>query len=146
MREGEGRRRRHLSAFAIVVNAPRGGPVVTLAAPPATAAAPPYRQDGVSVHCRGRERERGRRDSGGGRRNLGRARQPPLVLKPATTRSGLIYRERRRRKRGGGGAYSREEGVMVVAESCQIETLVSKTDKKLLKKGKGGVGGGSRPE
>lgn len=88
----------YLSALAVVVNAPRGGPVVALAAPPTATAAPPHRQDGVSVHGGGGERERGRRDGGGGRRHLGRARQPPLVLKPATTRSGLIYRDRRKRR------------------------------------------------
>lgn len=55
---------------------------------------PPHGQDGVSVHSGSRERERRCRDSGGGLRHLGRGRQPPLVLKPETTRSGLIYRER----------------------------------------------------
>lgn len=85
------------SALAVVVNAPRRGPVVTL--PPAPA--PPHGQDGVSVHSGSRERDRRCGDSGGGRRNLGRGRQPPLVLKPETTRSGLIYRERRGRREGG---------------------------------------------
>lgn len=86
------------SAFAVVVNAPGGGPVVAL--PPSPA--PPHRQDGVSVHSGSRERKRCCGDSGGGRRHLGRGCQPPLVLKPETTRSGLIYRERRGEGRGGG--------------------------------------------
>lgn len=68
-----------------------------VALPPSPA--PPHRQDGVSVHSGSGERQRCCRDSGGGRRHLGRGCQPPLVLKPETTRSGLIYRERRR---GGG--------------------------------------------
>lgn len=84
------------SAFAVVVNAPGGGPVVAL--PPSPA--PPHRQDGVSVHSGSRERERCCGDSGGGRRHLGRGCQPPLVLKPETTRSGLIYRERRGGREG----------------------------------------------
>lgn len=65
--------------------------------------APPHGQDGVSVHSGSRERERRCGDSGGGRRHLGRGRQPPLVLKPETTRSGLIYRERRGGGERGGG-------------------------------------------
>lgn len=88
------------SAFAVVVNAPCGRPVVAL--PPSPA--PPHGQDGVSVHSGSRERERCCRDSGGGLRHLGRGRQPPLVLKPETTRSGLIYRERR----GEGGRDGRQ--------------------------------------
>lgn len=78
------------SAFAVVVNAPGGGPVVAL--PPSPA--PPHRQNGVSVHSGSGERQGCCRDSGRGLRHLGRGRQPPLVLKPETTRSGLIYRER----------------------------------------------------
>lgn len=70
-----------------------------VALPPSPA--PPHGQDGVSVHSGSRERERRCGDSGGGRRHLGRGRQPPLVLKPETTRSGLIYRERRGGKEGG---------------------------------------------
>lgn len=85
------------SAFAVVVNASGGGPVVAL--PPSPA--PPHRQNGVSVHSGSGERQRRCGDSGRGRRHLGRGRQPPLVLKPETTRSGLIYRERRRRRGGG---------------------------------------------
>lgn len=92
------------SAFAVVVNAPCGGPVVAL--PPSPA--PPHGQDGVSVHSGSRERERRCGDSGGGRRHLGRGRQPPLVLKPETTRSGLIYRERR--GEGGGRRRGSTEG------------------------------------
>lgn len=76
--------------------------------------APPHGQDGVSVHSGSRERERRCGDSGGGRRHLGRGRQPPLVLKPETTRSGLIYRERRGERGEGGdrtqGAQRRERG------------------------------------
>jgi len=81
------------SAFVVVVNAPRLWPVVTL--PPS----PPHGQDGVSVHSGSGERERRCGDSGGGLRHLGRGSQPPLVLKPETTRSGLIYRERRKEGR-----------------------------------------------
>lgn len=92
-----------MSAFAVVVNAPCCRPVVAL--PPSPT--PPNRQDGVSVHSGSRERERRCGDSGGGRRHLGRGSQPPLVLKPETTRSDLIYRERRGRgeegERWGGG-------------------------------------------
>lgn len=86
-----------MSAFAVVVNAPCCRPVVAL--PPSPT--PPHRQDGVSVHSGSRERERRCGDSGGGRRHLGRGSQPPLVLKPETTRSDLIYRERRGRGEGG---------------------------------------------
>lgn len=75
-----------------------------VALPPSTA--PPHGQDGVSVHSGSRERERCGGDSGGGLRHLGRGRQPPLVLKPETTRSGLIYRERR----GKGAGEEEEEG------------------------------------
>lgn len=91
-----------VSAFTIVVNPPCGRPVVTL--PPSPT--PPHGQDGVSVHSGSRERERRCGDSGGGLRHLGRGSQPPLVLKPETTRSGLIYRERR------GGHGVRREGTM----------------------------------
>lgn len=81
-----------------------------VALPPSPA--PPHGQDGVSVHSGSRERERRCRDSGGGLRHLGRGRQPPLVLKPETTRSGLIYRERRggRRRRDGRQGAQREGG------------------------------------
>lgn len=98
------------SAFAVVVNAPRRGPVVTL--PPSPA--PPHGQDGVSVHSGSRERDRRCGDSGGGRRHLGRGRQPPLVLKPETTRSGLIYRERRGR---GGWVRDGRQGAQRVGRS-----------------------------
>jgi len=74
-----------------------------VALPPSPA--PPHGQDGVSVHSGSRERERRCGDSGGGLRHLGRGRQPPLVLKPETTRSGLIYKERR-----GEGRERRETG------------------------------------
>lgn len=57
------------------------------------------------MHSGSRERDRRCGDSGGGRRHLGRGRQPPLVLKPETTRSGLIYRERR----GRGGGWEEDE-------------------------------------
>lgn len=79
-----------------------------VALPPSPA--PPHGQDGVSVHSGSRERERRCGDSGGGRRHLGRGRQPPLVLKPETTRSGLIYRERRGGKEGGGTGHREYRG------------------------------------
>lgn len=96
---------------------------------------PPHRQDGVSVHSGSRERERRCRDSGGGRRHLGRGRQPPLVLKPETTRSGLIYRERRgegRRRDGNTEEGGREGwGVAGVARNKNID-VSSKEQKELL--------------
>lgn len=92
------KRLKALSAFAVVVNAPCSRPVVALPPSPPS----PHRQDGVSVHSGSRERERRCGDSGGGRRHLGRGSQPPLVLKPETTRSDLIYRERREGEGRGG--------------------------------------------
>lgn len=85
------------STLVVVVNTSGRLPVVAL--PPATPA-PPHGEDGVvSVHSGSGERERRRRYGGGrcGHRRGGR--QPPLVLKPATTRSGLIYRAERERER-----------------------------------------------
>jgi len=86
------------STLVVVVNTSGRLPVVAL--PPATPA-PPHGQDGVSVHSGSGERE-GRRRNGGGRcGHLRGGRQPPLVLKPATTRSGLIYRAERERETDG---------------------------------------------
>lgn len=113
------KRLKSLSAFAVVVNAPCSRPVVPLPPSPTS----PHRQDGVSVHSGSRERERRCGDSGGGRRHLGRGSQPPLVLKPETTRSDLIYRERRGRGGGrdGEGGKERWGGGM---QEHQIKTLM----------------------
>lgn len=80
------------STLVVVVNT--GGRLPVVALPPTTPA-PPHGQDGVSVHSGSGEREGRRRNCLGRRGHRRGGRQPPLVLKPATTRSGLIYRAER---------------------------------------------------
>lgn len=65
----------------------------------------------MSVHSGSRKRQRRRRDGRGRCGHGRRGSQSPLVLKPETTRSGLIYKERAREKgEGEGGSTGTEEG------------------------------------
>jgi len=92
---------------------------------------PPHREDWVSVHSGSRKRQRRRRDGRGRCGHGRRGSQSPLVLKPETTRSGLIYKERARERGGGGGAQEqRKEKLMVGNGIWQHET---KKKKRTLK-------------
>lgn len=84
----------------------------------------------MSVHSGSRKRQRRRRDGRGRRGHGRRGSQSPLVLKPETTRSGLIYKERARKSGvglGGGAQEQRKEKKLMVGNGIwQHETKEKK--------------------